>query len=148
MIRGVVRGDDRGAASVLVLGVVVALMLVAGLVVDGGRAVNARSRIMDDAEQAARAGANQVDLSSMRTGETVRLIAEDARAAAIAHLVNLGYDAADVAVTADRAEVRVEVADSVPTALLSLVFIRSFDVHGSATARAAPGVTTEITGEP
>ena len=50
-------GED-GAASVFVLGLVVVLMIVAGLVVDGGRAVNGRAAAMDAAEQAARAGAS------------------------------------------------------------------------------------------
>lgn len=146
MIAGL-RGD-RGSVSVFVLGLVVSLMVVAGLVVDGGRAVNARSAVMDDAEQAARAGANHVDLASVRTGGTVSLDVAAARTAAVEHLVGLGYDPADITVTADQAELSVEVADSVPTALLSLVFIRSFDVQGSATARAAPGVTAAITGAP
>lgn len=146
--RSAAEGDERGSVSVFVLGLVVSLMVVAGLVVDGGRAVNARSAIMDDAEQAARAGANQVDLASLRAGEAVSLDAAAARTAAVEHLVALGYDAADITVGADQAEVHVEVDDSVPTALLSLIFIRSFDVHGAATARAAPGVTSEITGAP
>src|SRR5690554_5195515 len=75
--------DERGSISVFVLGLVVVLMIVAGLVVDGGRAVNARAEIMDDAEQAARAGANHVDVAALRAGGAISLDAAAARAAAV-----------------------------------------------------------------
>lgn len=141
-------GSDQGSASVLVLALIVVLMLVAGLVVDGGRAVNARAEIMDDAEQAARAGANQVDLSVLRATGQVSVDPAAARAAAAAYLVGQGYDAGRINATADQAEVSVTVRRDVPTALLSMIFIQSFEVEGVATARAALGVTTEIPGAP
>lgn len=140
---------ERGAASVLVLGLIVALMVVAGLVVDGGRAVNARAEIMDDAEQAARAGANQVDLAALRAGGTVRVDAGQARTAAVDYLTARGYDAGRITVQATGAEVDVSVRDTVPTALLAMIFINSFEVEGSAVARAAAGITQETgTGAP
>lgn len=137
-------GDDTGAASVLVVGLIVVLMVVAGLVVDGGRAVNARATITDDAEQAARAGANQVDKALLRDGGGVRIDPDAARPAAVDYLVGLGYPAADVTATADDERVTVTVERDVPTALLSLIMINSFHVSGSATARVAVGVTDEI----
>lgn len=139
---------ERGSISVFVLGLVVVLMVVAGLVVDGGRAVNARAEIMDDAEQAARAGANQVDVGALRGGTEVRLDGPAARTAAIDYLVQRGYDPARIQASADQAQVTVAVSDDVPTALLSLIFIRTFQVEGTAVARAALGVDVEITGAP
>lgn len=144
----VARRDDRGAASVLVLGLIVALMVVAGLVVDGGRAVNARAEIMDDAEQAARAGANEIDMASLRSGGAVRVDPVRAQEAARAYLTARGYDGARITVRADQAEVTVTASDDVATALLSLAFIHSFEVQGSASARAAVGIDREITGGP
>ncbi len=144
------RVDDRerGAVSVFVLGLVVVLMIVAGLVVDGGRAVNARAEITDDAEQAARAGANQVDVAALRSGEGVSLSSSAARAAAMDHLLARGYDAGRIQVDVVDQEVSVQVSDRVPTALLSLILISHFNVEGSAVARAALGIDSEITGPP
>ncbi|GGC02993.1 pilus assembly protein TadG-related protein [Cellulomonas carbonis] len=147
-LRTVARGDD-GAASVLVLGLVVVLMAVAGLVVDGGRAVNARAALLDAAEQAARAGANQVDIGSLRSGGQVSIDPTAARRAAEDFLVAQGHAPADIGVVATATEVEVHLQGEVETALLSLVLIDSLDVEGSAVARAAVGITDEIgTGAP
>ncbi|HEY5554143.1 MAG TPA: pilus assembly protein TadG-related protein [Cellulomonas sp.] len=140
-------GED-GTVSVFVLVLVVALMVVAGLVVDGGRAVNGRAAAMDSAEQAARAGANQVDLATLRTTGEARLDPAAAQVVAVDYLVARGYDAARITATADAAQVTVTVRDDIPTTLLSLIFIRSFEVEGVATARAALGIADEITGAP
>lgn len=139
---------DEGAVSVFVLALVVVLMVVAGLVVDGGRAVNARAAAFDAAEHAARAAANQLEAVTLRaTGEMV-LDPAAAQAAAVDNLVARGYDAARVTVTTTGTEVTVTVQDDVPTVLLSLAFISSFEVEGVATARAAAGIAEEITGAP
>ncbi|KAB8198055.1 hypothetical protein FH608_003970 [Nonomuraea phyllanthi] len=54
----------------------VVVFLLAGLLVDGGAAINARLRAADVAEQAARAGADEIDVDHLRaTGET-RLLGE------------------------------------------------------------------------
>ncbi len=136
--------EDAGAASVMVLALVVVLMVVAGLVVDGGRAVNARAAAMDAAEQAARVAANQVADDVLRTGGDVVLDPVAASAAAVDHLVAQGYDAGRVTVEANQQEVQVTVSATVPTSLLALIFIQSFDVEGTATARAAVGIVDEI----
>ncbi len=136
--------DDAGAASVMVLALVVVLMVVAGLVVDGGRAVNARAAAFDAAEQAARAAANQVDDGALRAGGDVTIDADAATAAAVDHLVAQGYDAGRITVAADAQEVRVTVRETVSTSLLALIFIQSFDVEGTATARPAVGIVEEI----
>lgn len=135
---------DAGAASVMVLALVVVLMVVAGLVVDGGRAVNARAAVFDAAEQAARAGANQLDAGALRARGDVAIDPDAASAAAVDHLVAQGYDAGRITVEADTQEVQVTVRSTVRTSLLGLVFIQSFDVEGTATARAAVGILDEI----
>ncbi|MDR8408543.1 pilus assembly protein TadG-related protein [Nonomuraea sp. 3-1Str] len=49
----------------------VVVFMLAGLLVDGGAAINARLRAADIAEQAARAGADKIDIDHLReTGET------------------------------------------------------------------------------
>lgn len=136
-------GED-GAASVFVLGLVVVLMIVAGLVVDGGRAVNGRSAAMDAAEQAARAGANQLAPESLRGDGGTRLDPVSARLAAVDYLVAQGYEPARIAVIANANQVSVTVRDDIPTTLLSLAMISSFEVEGRADARAAMGIDAEI----
>jgi Flp pilus assembly protein TadG len=133
---------------VFVLALVVVLMAVAGLVVDGGRAVNARAAAMDAAEQAARAGANQVDAVTLRATGEVLLDPVAAQAAAVDYLIARGYDAGRISVTSDQAQVTATVRDDVPTVLLSLIFIPSFEVEGESSARAAVGIADEITGAP
>ncbi|MEU4829685.1 pilus assembly protein TadG-related protein [Streptosporangium sp. NPDC023615] len=55
----------------------VAVFLLAGLLVDGGAAINARLRAADVAEQAARAAADQIDEEQLRATGEVRLLGED-----------------------------------------------------------------------
>ena len=138
------RPDDEGAASVFVLGMVVVLMAVAGLVVDGGRAINARAAAMDAAEQAARSGASRIAADSLLGDGAIRLDPDAARAAAADYLVAQGYPAAGITVAANENQVTVVVRDQGPTTLLSLVMINSFGIEGHATARAALGIVGEI----
>ena len=144
----VARGDDRGSVSVFVIGLVVVLMAVAGLVVDGGRAINARAALADDAEQAARAGANQLDVDELRATGDVRIDPAAARASATQFLLTRGYAPGDITVDADAQNVDVSLEQEVPTQLLSLILITSFTVTGQATARAAVGIVDEFPGAP
>ncbi|GEK22906.1 pilus assembly protein TadG-related protein [Cellulomonas xylanilytica] len=139
---------DGGSASVFVVGMVVVLFALAGLVADGGRALNARVEIMDDAEQAARTGANQIDDATLRSSGVARIDPAAARTQATAFLTARGYSAGRITVTSDAGTVSVVVNDTVPTSLLQLAFIDSFEIEGSATARAALGINQEITGAP
>ncbi|MCV2394550.1 pilus assembly protein TadG-related protein [Actinotalea sp. M2MS4P-6] len=135
---------DEGTASAFVIGLVVALFVVAGLVVDGGRALNARVAAADVAEQAARAGAMQVDVDELRSNGSLALDPTAARSAAAAYLVSQGYDATTASVAADTTAVHVTVRDEVPTSLLQLIFIPTMAVSGGASARAALGIVDEI----
>jgi hypothetical protein len=54
----------------------VVVFLLAGLLVDGGAAINARLRATDVAEQAARAGADKVDVDHLRATGGLRLLDE------------------------------------------------------------------------
>ena len=68
---------ERGSMSVFTVLFSVVVFLLAGLLVDGGSAINARLRAADVAEQAARGAADQLDVDHLRqTGET-RLLGED-----------------------------------------------------------------------
>jgi hypothetical protein len=139
-------GDpERGAISALAVALFVALMVLAGLVVDGGNAINARQKIIDDAEHAARVGANQIDVGTLRGSGDVVVMWPAARSEAVSYLVGLGYDASRISVVPGGAnEVVVVANDTVSTQLLSLIGIGTFDVRGQATARATVGIIQEI----
>lgn len=129
------RRDERGAASAFVVGMAVTLLACAGLVVDGGTALNARMKLADDVEQAARAGAQEIDLVTLRSSGVVQLDQGAAQARAQTYLGGLGYDSGSVAVTGDA--VTVSADDVVRTRLLTLIGIGTFDVSATATAEAA-----------
>ncbi|MFI6476811.1 flp pilus-assembly TadE/G-like family protein [Nonomuraea sp. NPDC050663] len=65
---------DRGSMSVFTVLFSVVVFLLAGLLVDGGAAINARLRAADVAEQAARAGADRVDVEHLRETGEARLL--------------------------------------------------------------------------
>ncbi|MEU0565532.1 flp pilus-assembly TadE/G-like family protein [Nonomuraea sp. NPDC005983] len=67
---------ERGSMSVFTVLFSVVVFLLAGLLVDGGAAINARLRAADIAEQAARAGADRIDEAQLRRTGQVRLLDE------------------------------------------------------------------------
>ena len=86
-----VRRDEGGTATVFVVGFAVVLLACAGLVIDGGSAINARMKLADDVEQAARAGAQQIDIDTLRGSNVVTLDGLAAEARARQYLNALGY---------------------------------------------------------
>ncbi|SDU58324.1 pilus assembly protein TadG-related protein [Jiangella alkaliphila] len=136
--------SERGAISAMVVTLIVMLFMLAGLVIDGGLAINARQRLFDDAEQAARAAADQIDIDALReTGQVVLLEAE-ARQAAVDYMTARGYPAGQVTVQVNGDEVFVHAEDTVSTSLLQLIFIDDFSIEGQATSRPAVGITGEL----
>lgn len=67
---------ERGSMSVFTVIFSVAVFLLAGLLVDGGAAINSRLRAADIAEQAARAAADQIDVEHLRATGQARLLEE------------------------------------------------------------------------
>ncbi|HEY7483426.1 MAG TPA: pilus assembly protein TadG-related protein [Streptosporangiaceae bacterium] len=62
--------NDRGTVSLFTAIFALFAIMLAGLLVDGGLAISARERAADIAEQAARAGADDIDEAALRqTGE-------------------------------------------------------------------------------
>ncbi|RIQ12445.1 pilus assembly protein [Jiangella rhizosphaerae] len=128
----------------MVVTLIVMLFMLAGLVIDGGFAINARQRIFDDAEQAARAAANQIDIEALRETGQVVLLESEARQAAVDYMTARGYDAGRVTVQVNGDEVFVRAEDTVNTSLLQLIFIDDFGIEGQATSRPAVGITGEL----
>ena len=72
--RPVRRKAERGSAALFVAIFAPAMIFMAGLVIDGGAALEAKQRASDIAEQAARAGAGQCDVALLRSQGILSLI--------------------------------------------------------------------------
>jgi hypothetical protein len=118
-----------------------ALFLLAGLIVDSSRLLSARSRAVAFAEEAARAGGQQIDLNS----DLLRLDAAAAGAAvdeycAVARvreprLVECG----PTSVT--DLDVRVATRFDIPTGMLGIVGVQTLRASGTGQARSQQGIT-------
>lgn len=124
--------------TVFVVGLNLALMMVAGLVYDGGRILAARRQAHDLADNAARAAAQAVDLDVLRSGSPVELDPLAAQVAAEDYLATTGHDG-EVLVTADTVEVTVTI--TTPMVLLQLAGISERTVTASGEARLVRGIT-------
>lgn len=128
-----VRTDgDRGSLTLFVAVVAVALLGVAGLVVDGGGKLRAARLATSYAEGAARAAAQGMDVARARGGEVGVLDQRAAIAAADAYLASAGV--AGGASPLGSHQISVSVTVNRPTEMLSLVGVNSWTVHGQATA--------------
>lgn len=97
--------DERGSVTAFVAVVAIALVMVAGMAYDGGQVIAAQGQARSYAAKAARAGAQEVDITTLRSsGETV-LDPAAAESSALAYLREVGatgtvaVDGADITVT-------------------------------------------------
>lgn len=124
--------DERGAAAMFVMLMTVALLAGAGLVIDGGYALAERRQLTNQAEQAARVGADALDRGSLRDGGDVEVDPGRARAAAANYLAQAGTS--DSTISIDGGEVSVTIEGQAQTAILSAVGITSIPVTGIGSA--------------
>lgn len=101
------RHDEQGAVSTFLAVIALALLMAAGLAIDGGRKVNALREASHLADNAARAGAQAVDLDALRTAGEIVVVPAGAVDRVDQYLTSLGYSAAEVAVTGDSVTVTV-----------------------------------------
>lgn len=120
---------DRGVVTAFVLGLVSCFVVIAGLAVDSGRLVAAHVTAGDHAENAARAGAQEVTL--VRAGWRVL----DPRRAAVAARAYLDANGLDGDVRVDLVSVTVTVRSRQSTTLLWLVGVGERMVSSTRTAR-------------
>jgi Flp pilus assembly protein TadG len=132
---------DAGAVAVTVAMLGVALLLVVGMVFEGGTAIAAKRRAMNVAEQAARAGAEQVDIARLRAGGEFVVDPAAAQAAASAFLGAAGYSGS---VSVEGATVTVRgVAWSSPSPVLGAVGVGLGGTVPAAHARNLHGIVVE-----
>jgi len=116
----------------------VALLAFAGLVIDGGRKLDATETAYAIAQEAARAGAGRVNTSVAYRSGAITVDLPQALAAARAYLASAGYHGS---VTASGNKIRVTVRVTERTTVLSLIGIDSLSCTGVAVASLVSGVT-------
>jgi Putative Flp pilus-assembly TadE/G-like len=136
---------EQGQVTAFVVIIMAAFLAFAGLVYDGGNALAAKTTAIDEAQEAARAGAQQINLAAFRATGQVTLDPAAAAAAARAYVAAAGGgDTATVTVTGDTVTVQVSAVST--TAFLRLFGIPAIGVTGSATATAETGVVAPAAG--
>ncbi len=133
---------ERGSLTILVVFFTLMALALAALLVDVGNALNARERAADIAEQAARAGANDISVPALRAG-----IVEIDTATACSRAANLvaaygargGFRATLSCAPPSPQQITVTVF--VTTKPLIAASLGNFTVHATATAAPVCGVT-------
>lgn len=82
--------DECGSITAFVAVIASALVLVAGMAYDGGQVIAAHNAARSDADRAARAGAQQIDLDHLRATNEPRLDPAAAETAAVEYLERAG----------------------------------------------------------
>ena len=127
---------ESGMVTAFVVVFTLALVAMAGLVLDGGLALSAKVQAIDDAQAAARAGAQAIDVPLYRSTGQITLDAQQATQDAEGFLARSGHTGS---VTVDGEQVTVTVTISKPTQILSLVGIGQLTETGTGTATAEQG---------
>jgi hypothetical protein len=129
-------GEEDGMVTAFVVIFTLALLAMAGLVLDGGLALAAKVHAIDDAQAAARAGAQAIDIPLYRSTGTITLDPAQAVADAQGFLAAAGeHGSASVA----GETVTVNVTITQPTQILSIVGVDQLTVTGTGSATAQQG---------
>jgi Flp pilus assembly protein TadG len=137
------RARDRGTVSMFTVIFAMFVILLAGLLVDGGLAIHARQRAADIAEQGARAAADDIDVPYLRTTGKAR-IADGNTACARARRLVAQYPevsgAVECVVSADQQTATVQITIRVELQLLSIMpGFTDFTMTSKASARPLTG---------
>jgi len=135
------RADQDGRVTAFVVIMVTAILLFAGLVLDGGLALAAKVRALGEAQEAARAGAQEIDLAAYRADGTLRLAPQQASAAARNYLAATGHTGT-VSVAGNTVNVTVTVNQS--TQLLNVIGLDSITVTATGQAQPQRGISAVI----
>jgi hypothetical protein len=123
---------DTGSVTLFLVITVTGLLVMAGLVVDGGAKIRGIERADTLAAEAGRAAGQAINISAAITGSTPTLDPRAAIAAADAYLATNGVTGT-VAVTAGGRSLEVTVTTSTPTVFLGLIGITAMTSQGHAT---------------
>ena len=128
---------DRGTLSIFVAICATALLMLAGLVLDGGGRLRAIEHADALAQEAARAGGQQIDQAQLLQNRGLVLDQQQAVTAADDYLKGMGVTPT---VTTTATTVKVTITTTYHTSLLGLIGLDNLTVHGVGQARLVPGV--------
>ena len=132
--------SDEGSVTLFFCIAVVGLMVMVGLVVDGGAKIRALQRADRLAAEAGRAGGQTIDVSAAIAGDAPTLNAQAAVYATQAYLRANGVSGTVSVTDAGRALV-VDVTTITETVFLGLIGVNTLTVPGSAKVVLVRGVT-------
>jgi Flp pilus assembly protein TadG len=131
--------SDTGAATVWMIMGTLIVLAVCGLVFDGGLLISGTRKATNDAETAARAGAQALDVGAIYGDGTHRLNTAAAVNEANAFLARNGWTGT---ATADSQTVTVTITRTQRLTFLTMLGLGSRTITGTATARPARGLAT------
>lgn len=132
---------ERGALTLFVAILFPALLAFAGLVVDAGTKLDNYENAATYAQEAARAGAGQVNQSEAYSSSTFVVDEAEALTAANAYLSALPSGVSGVATPVGNNAIQVTVTVTSPTTILSIIGIDTVTSQATATASLLSGVT-------
>ena len=137
------RGDDEGSVTLFFVVAVVGLLVLVGLVVDGGTKVRALQRDDRLAAEAGRVGGQAIDVPAAITGEPPTV---DARAAVNASQAYLRANGVTGTVSVGDAgrSLTVNVTTTTNTVFLGLVGVNTMTARGSAKVSLVRGITGAV----
>ncbi|WP_331736686.1 hypothetical protein OG426_55170 (plasmid) [Streptomyces canus] len=124
---------DRGSMSLFLAMSALAILMVMGLLVDGGGALNASNHATSLAQEAARTAGQQLDPAQAIEGTAITIDPEAARAAALDYLAAANVQG-DVQITDGGQTLTVTVRDTYATHFATLLGVGTIHVDGTATA--------------
>jgi Flp pilus assembly protein TadG len=124
---------DRGSLSVFAVVATLALIVIIGLVVDGGGKVQAQQRAQEAARQAARAGGQAIQASTAVRGQGATADVGAARSAAESYLISAGV-AGTVSIQGGTTII-VDSTESYTPIFLSIIGVGPQSVSGHSEAR-------------
>lgn len=127
---------ERGSITAFVIIMAGAFTAAAGLVIDGGLALAAKTAAIDEAQQAARTAAADLTLNALRTG-TIQLDTARAATDAQAYITQTG-DSGTIAINGP--DITATVTHHQRTQILALLGLGEITVTGHATARVETGI--------
>lgn len=134
---------DEGSVTIFVVLFLTTAFLLAGLVIDGGLAIDGRGRAADAAEEAARSAADDIDVNYLRSSGQAR-IDDQADACGKARQLLITYpDVTEVGnwcvLSGDHLSITVKVQTTVHTAILGIIGFNTFTVGAQAVAHPVAG---------
>lgn len=134
-----VAAAERGSITAFVAVVAIGFVMVAGMAYDGGQIVATQARARSVAAKAARAGAQEIDTASLRSGGRPVLDRRRAESAARRYLAETGVEGT-IQVRSNTIEVTVTIAQPMRILPVGTRIVRATDAASAVKAPSAEAV--------